>query len=317
MSGLDLRQPALVTDDFRRRVAESLVPLGFVAKAKGASLVRKRGRNTHRVAFSSSHYNTPGNVACFVAFWFEDGAVRKQVPGFRAGGVFGASEFPEAAPTNVANVEQAEELGGVIVDRLGFFDLLEEPARILVEVSARFVSGFWSPRLVVPYLNVHLGRDAVCTYARALLNGRPELWPAFASPRERRGQPAEPGIEPDEGTDLLRSMADLQLAGDVEVPPDVATSTKLVAANLRSFLGRQLRAWGEPDAAAALRRLDDEAVASIRAAQAACSDAPLVDGIAAARIALRLTTGEDRPPRRPAPRPRLFQYQALHDPFGA
>jgi len=40
-----------------------------------------------------------------------------------------------------------------------------------------------------------------------------------------------------------------------------------------------------------------------------------VDDPVSARMALREVSGEDRALRRRKPKPRLFQYEVLHDPF--
>jgi hypothetical protein len=85
------------------------------------------------------------------------------------------------------------------------------------------------------------------------------------------------------------------------------------AAHLRGFFGLQLRAWGEPAAAAALARLDDPAIRELRAAQAALA-APVTESVDAVRLLLA-AVDVDRRPRRRAPAPRRFQYHARHRSF--
>jgi hypothetical protein len=315
MSGLDHRKPSVVTDEFRARIARDLVPRGFAVRARGASLVRKRGKNTHRIDFSSSHKNAEGYVVCWVGPFFEDAAVRKTEKGWRAGGLLTGPAFAEEGSTNVAVPADADALAERIVQHLAFFDLLEDPARVLVEVRRRYVPGLVAPVVVVPYLRARLGAGAVSEYASALLAARPELWPAFASTRAGSAATTHGVALADHGTQLAMVITAAEESA-LKVPADVVTSNQPPARSLRCFFGRQLRAWGEPAAAAELRSVGDEDILRARAAQDALGE-PIVDSVAAARLVLHLAAREDRLPARPAPSPRLFQYHVLHEPFEA
>ncbi len=81
----------------------------------------------------------------------------------------------------VATARGATSLIRHIVGALALFDLLDDAPRALEEVSVRHVTGIVDPDVFVPYLVARLGRGHAAGYARALLAGRPELWPAFAS----------------------------------------------------------------------------------------------------------------------------------------
>ncbi|HET9155805.1 MAG TPA: hypothetical protein VFN91_04000, partial [Myxococcaceae bacterium] len=116
-----------MTDAFRARVARLLAPLGFEVRAKG-NLVRRQGKPRHRVRFSSSHRNVPGDVVCWVTFTFEDQLVAARRPGWTAGGELSGHRFdPEWAQSNIANSSEADALADLIVTRLSYFDLLERP----------------------------------------------------------------------------------------------------------------------------------------------------------------------------------------------
>lgn len=86
VSDLDTRSPALVSADFRVSIATRLGPFGFVPRAQTKALVRKKAKNTHRISFSSSHYNAPGHVAAFVQLEYEDAETRRLVARWHAGG---------------------------------------------------------------------------------------------------------------------------------------------------------------------------------------------------------------------------------------
>ncbi len=314
MPKVDLRKPALVTEDFRRRIADLLVPRGFDVRAKGA-LVRRAGKSAHRVEFSSSHLNHPGHAICWISFAYEDAAVRARHPGWRTGGFLHGHVFDGSTSSqslNVADADAAAALAALVLERLAFFDLMEAPERVLAEVSRRYVPGMVEPQVIVPYLAVRLGPDAAVSYARALLRGRQELWPAFSSARaDAAARPPNP--QADHGTQLATALAGVAAVLPDAAPADAVASTEPPARSLRSFFGLQLRAWGEPAATAALRRVADAAVREVHATQKALGVA-IVDSEAAARIVLR-AAGEDRAPRRQAPEPRLFQYHPLHAPF--
>jgi len=175
--------PAEVSEAFRARLASALAPLGFEPRAKGAKLVRKRPRATHRIELSSSYRNRPGDVTCWVTLLYEDEATRAIAPQWVAGGGLGVAPFSRGddLPSNVADPREAAALIAVVLDRLAFFDVMDDPAAVLTRVSAGYFAGLVDPVRIVPYLRTHLGAEAVRAYARALLGGRQELWPAFAA----------------------------------------------------------------------------------------------------------------------------------------
>lgn len=308
---VDRRKPAAVSDAFRARVADRLLPLGFVARAANKALVRKRGRNLHRVAFASSHHNAPGQVAAWVRLEHEDAATRRLARGWRAGGQLDGRELALELETNVAVATHADRLVETIVEQLAFFDLLEQPRIVAAEVMRRYVPGILDPDVVAPYLRAHLGAGAVIAYAAALLRGRPELAPAFvtALDEEDDGRPLR-----DHGTQLAHAVRTHGGGARPDVPAGAVRSPAPAARSLRSFFGLQLRAWGEPAAAHALHAVGDDVIVHVQAAQQALAG-PLVDSPDAARLALEAALGEDRAPRRRAPSPRLFQYHARHEPF--
>jgi hypothetical protein len=313
MRAVDSRKPSLVTDAFRARVAGLLAPRGFELRAKG-NLVRRQGKTWHRVEFSSSHRNVPGDVVCWVSFGFEDKKVEARRPGWAAGGSLGGHKFdPEFAMSNIAIPANADALAALVVTRLSFFELLERPEKTLFEVSRRYVPGFFEPSVVVPYLAAHLGSDAVAAYAHALLTGRQELWPAYASERESATD-SPTNTEPDHGTQLARAMMADRVPVALHAPPDTASSVNPGVRSLRCFFGRQLRAWGEAQLATELRKLPDAQVRDLGVAQDEL-EGPLVENPAAVRLLLRAAVGQDRPPRRLKPEPRLYQYYQLHQPF--
>ena len=257
----------------------------------------------HRIDFSSSHYNTPGSAVVWPALWFEDAATRKLVKGWRAGGSLIGPEFAFDAPTNVASPADADALDRLVVSAIEFFDWLEDPGAVLREVSRRYVRGLVEPLVITPYLRVHLGEDATYTYAEALLRGRPELAPAYLTA-------IEGGHEGyDHGTRLANALA-THVRPRVELPSDMVPAP-VRTAGLRDDIGLQLRAWGEVEAAHALRRAIDDDITRVRAMQTSQAE-NMVDSVRAARLALTLALGVDRAPRRDAPSPRLFQYHANH-----
>jgi hypothetical protein len=311
VSAVDMRRPAEVTADFRNRLAELLVPQGFAMRAKGARFVRKRARNVHEISLGSSHHNAPGDVTCFVTYLFLDASCTAVAPGWRGGGAFGGPAFFERKGNNIARADEATALLGRMRERLAFFELLERPSKLLPLVCERYVPGFYEPHIIVPYLRVHLGAVAVQTYARALLSGLPELWPAFlgAGPAAQ-----QPGRIPDHGTSLARALLPEEGLAASEAPKDAVRSKGGSAGNLRSHFGLLLRAWGEADAAGLLRRATDEAIERLQSRRDSLPDRT-VDSVDAARLALELVTGEARDPARPRPEPRHFQYHVAHGPF--
>lgn len=313
MGRKDRRRPIEVTRDFRERLARDLADRGFAARRQASVFVRRTGKLTEGVHLSSSHHNTPGDVTCWIDLSIEDKEIAARAPGWRAGGGLGSPAFKQDHDWNIADFENADRLLDHILASLSFFALAADPGEILRQVCTRYVGGFVDPSVVAPYLAVRLGGDAVVTYARSLLAGRPELWPGFVGQRD--GAIAASRARPGHGTELAMAIATYASDAAVDVPADVVRAQELVAANLRCALGLQLRAWGEPEAAALLRRLDDDRVTRLRETQTLAG--MTVDDPISAGMALRAATGEDRAPRRSTPSPRLFQYHVLHDPFTA
>jgi len=311
MSAVDLRRPAEVTADFRNRLAELLLPQGFAVRAKGARFVRKRARNVHEVSLGSSHYNTAGDVTCFVTYLFHDASCTAVDPDWRGGGAFGGPAFFDRTGNNIAHADEATALLARMQERLAFFELLERPSELLPLVCERYVPGFYEPHVIVPYLRVHLGAAAVRTYAHALLSGLPELWPTFLGGARA---PQQSGRIPDHGTSLARALLPEEGIAASETPHDAVHSMGGSAGNLRAHFGLLLRAWGESNAAALLRRATDESVERLHGQRDSLPDRT-VDSVDAARLALELATGEARDPARHRPEPRHFQYHVAHGPF--
>ncbi len=315
MATADHRRPSLVTEEFRVSLAERLRPLGFEARAQHKSLVRKVGKNLHRVDFTSSYRNAPGYAVVWPALHFEDAATRKLLKGWRAGGLLSTGLFALSVPNNVAESADAAKLADVVVAELAFFDWMEDPAAVLREVSRRYVPGLLDPLTIAPFLRARLGVGAVHAYATALLTGRPELAPAFATELAAPDGTAEAPANLDHGTLLARGVRAFGGGLSVAVPSDTVTSVAKTARHLRCFFGRQLRAWGEPRQAGELRRIGDDAIHAVRKQQEAFGPS-IVDNKASARLILALT-GDDRDPARQVPSPRLFQYHVLHaEPWG-
>jgi hypothetical protein len=305
---VDMRRPAEVTEGFRLRVAGALEPLGFKVAAKGTRLARVRGSIAHRVEFSASPRNAPGYAMCFASMAYHDRSIQKVAPKWMAGGSLKGPAFADPVPSNVADSMEADALFATILARLAFFDAMDDSAGTSAELCRRYVPGLVDPSAVVPFLTVRRGPTAATRYAQALLEGRSELWPAFAS----AAGPAPSGLTADHGTQLRLALAGL--AADLRPPHGTVASKDPAAANLRCFLGRQLRAWGEPNAASALHRVGDAEVLAAHEEQRKLQE-PLTESIAAARCALRLAIGEDRAPHRAAPTPAYFQYHVLHGAF--
>ena len=320
---LDLRRPAEVTASFRARLAEALAPEGFVAKGGGATLVRAvraargqdgggHGARAHRVELSSSHRNAPGYVVCRVALAYTDADVKRLDPTWRAGGQLAFGDFGDLqVPDDIAAPGGADALVACVTAHLRFFAWLDDPKRVARDVGRRYMPGFYAPRRVVPYLAARLGPEAARTYAARLLAGRPELWPAFAARLED-----EAGVSPDQGTELSRALAAWAPSGAPELvaPEGTAGCGELRAANLRCFFGRLLRARGEPEAAARLRAVGDDAIRALGRASER-PEQPLVEDDKLARLAVKVATGEDRAPRLARPKPLYFQYFTLHKPW--
>jgi len=312
----DLRKPAEVTEAFRLRLASALVPLGFEVKAKGAKLVRKSKQATHRIELSSSHRNVPGDVTCWVAFFYEDKPTRAGNPQWVAGGGLGSGAFDDGQtmPCNIAQPEEAAALVERVLGRLEYFDLLDSPSEVLHVVCRGYVAGLIDPLLVVPFLRAHLGTEAVRAYAGALLQGRQELWPAFVGTREDARVEHSLPLLLDHGSQLAIALTGVEELEPSEAPFDVVPSAERAAKALRSHFGLQLRAWGETEAAGLLRRTSDTAVTRTYSEMKGLPDSS-VDSQGAARLVLRLAIGEERTPRSSAPHPRFFQNYAGHTSF--
>jgi hypothetical protein len=303
----DLRRPVDVTRDFRERLARELVDRGFVARRQNSRFVRRHGDVTESVELSSSFHNTRGHVTSWGGLFVVD----KALPGWRAGGDFGSPAFKQDRDWNIADTKNADDVLEHIVDSLGFFALTADPDKLLARVCTRYVGGFVDPSVVVPYLAARRGDEAVATYARALLDGRGELWPGFLGQRD--GSIVASKARPGHGAELALMLATHAPGVAITPPTDAVRARDHAPANLRGNIGLQLRAWGEPAAAPLLRRMEDERVLALNEAQRAVG--MTVDDPVSARMALREVTGEDRALRRRKPKPRLFQYEVLHDPF--
>lgn len=316
----DMRRPAEVTASFRARLAEALAPEGFVPRASGATLVRavpavrgEHGARSHRVELSSSHRNAPGYVVCRVALVYTDADVKRLDPTWRGGGALGFGDFGGLQPPeDIADPTSADALFAHLTKSLRFFAWLDDPKRVARDVGRRYMPGFFAPRRIVPYLAARLGPAAAHDYAARLLAGRPELWPAFQA--ATRGANDEPGVMPDQGTELGRALAAWAPDADLSAPKGTVACADLRAANLRCFFGRLLRARGEPEAAARLRGVADDAIRTLGRASER-PDQPLVDDDKIARLAVKVATGVDRAPRLARPKPRYFQYFTLHKPW--
>ena len=213
---------------------------------------------------------------------------------------------------NVADAAEASALVAHVRSRLSFFSLLEDPSATLEAACRRFVPGLLHPRQVAPYLHAHGGLTAIERYARALLAGCPELWPAFASTAS--GAPPKGSAQLDDGSELAVMLARHAPGVEVEAPIDVVRTADRRAANLRCFYGLELRAWGEAPVAARLRTLDDERVLELSRAHTRLKlpiDSP--EHVHQTLAAL----GVERRPARDRPDPLRFQYHARHAPFAS
>lgn len=310
MSTRDRRKPAEVTAEFRARLAKELAGDGFVAQRSGKQLVRPGALGKHCIELTSSHRNAPGDVTCWVSLWFKDAKIAKLDPAWRAGGGLAVEPFADEAPTNVADAAEASALVAHVRSRLSFFRLLEDPGATLEDVCRRFVPGLLHPAQVAPYLRIHGGAAAVERYARALLAGCPELWPGFASTAS--GAPPRGSARPDYGSELAAILATHAPGVDIEAPDGVVRTFDRSAANLRSFYGLELRAWGEAAIAARLWTLDDEHVLALSGAHGRLElpiDSPKHVQLTLAAL------GVERSPARDRPDPMRFQYHARHAPF--
>jgi hypothetical protein len=296
----------------REQLTELLTPLGFVARDQGKAFARRRGRSTHTVSLSSSHRNAPGDVTCWVALFVDDPEIAAKEPQWRAGGSLDNRCFGVEPPRNIAVASEAAALVRQLCDQLAFFDLCDDPLRVLSEVRRRYLPGFVEPHIVVPYLRWRLDGSAVAAHAASLLAGRPELWPAFVGAAGLTALPPSKSL-PEHGTQLALMLTKHAPEVKLSPPPGTIASSDLAVANLRSFFGLQLRAWGEAEAAARLRTIDDERLKELRGEQQRLT-VPVAE-LAHVRIVLDAVGDGPRPPRRNAAHPRLFQYHVLHEPF--
>lgn len=312
MSTRDARKPAEVSADFHARLAKELAEDGFFAKRSGKLLVRAGALGEHRIDLTSSHRNAPGDVTCWVGLSFKDVKVAKLDAAWHAGGGLALEPFADEPPTNVADAAEASALIAHVRSRLSFFALLEDPDATLEAVCRRFVPGLLHPAQVAPYLRVHGGVTAVDRYARALLDGCPEIWPGFASTAS--GAPPRGSARPDSGSELATMLATHAPGAEIEAPGDVVRTEDRGAANLRCFYGLELRAWGEAPIATMLRSLDDERVLALSRAHGRLElpiDSPKHVQLTLAAL------GVERSPARDRPAPAHFQYRARHAPFAS
>lgn len=314
----DSLAPSVRTGAFRASVARALAPLGFRALAENKALRRNAGRGVvESVEFSASHNNGPSSAVCWVALVVTDKGIERVAPGWRAGGGLGTASFGDEVSCDLAEAGTHDALLAHVLMRAAFFDLLRDASAVLDAATRGPIRGFTEAARIVPYLHVRLGPDAVARYAEGLLAGRPELWPAFVGGVNVLPS-ALPGPSLDEGTALgveslrfgppgfARALADA-------APPGVAASVRREAAHLRSFLGLQLRAWGEAEHTPRLARLSDDAVLAVYARQKQTGES--VDDVRLVRTLLDALPGAPSFPRRVACSPRFFQYLARAEPW--
>jgi hypothetical protein len=249
------------------------------------------------------------DARAWVSFELKDRAIAKVAPKWKAGGR-GLPAFPEddGSKYNVSKPKNAKAFITHVRSGFTWFELAADANTLLAEVSRRYVPGFVEPKVVVPYLRVRLGQEGVEAYARALLEARPELWPAVV------GVPTLPaGVAIDQGTELAQQLKLHAPSVALRAPKDCVRSKNLSAANLRNFFGLQMRAWGEPDVAAMLRQVEDKPI--IEHYKAWEANELTVDDAEAALQVFDLLGMKRRKLSRPKPNPRLFQYHVLHEPF--
>jgi hypothetical protein len=279
--------------------------LGFEPRKDGR-IVRRQGTVTDEAHILWSGPDESPPWARLTSLSVKDRAIGR---GWSAGGPLDRPHF-DVTPKqwNLGTAKAVATFEKHVTSALSFFTLAANAERLLELVSTRYVGGFVAPSVVVPYLHARLGQEAVATYAAGLLGGRNELWPAFL------GKPAlKPGYVADHGTQLAIAIAEVapREKSSLTAPRDAVKSRDLSSANLRSFVGLQLRAWGVPNAAQRLRTLDDGAVKALFAAQNEIGED--VDNQSTARLALRAVRG--RGTLRARPTPRFFQYEIQHPPF--
>lgn len=306
-------------EPFRVMLARRLAPLGFEARARHQSLVRKRGKDVHRVEFRSRR-DWESLASEWPSLFVEDAATRKLVKGWRAGGSLGQEDFGGEGRPSAADAQDPSTLAAFCFERLSFFDWMDDPEAVLRDVSARYVLGLTEPVQIAPYLRTRLGAEAVASYAQALLDGRPELAPAFltelASLEHAHEARLDGAGQLDHGAQLARVVHAYAEGRALHVPSGTVRSTLKTARHLRCFFGRQLRAWGETAIAHELHRVEDAAIQATYEREEEMRGRPLLrEG--AAGLVIELVTGTRRPPRNAEPKPRLFQYHSLMaEPFG-
>jgi hypothetical protein len=314
----DSLAPSVRTGAFRASVARALAPLGFRALAENKALRRRAASGVvESVEFSASHHNGPSSAVCWVALVVTDKSIERAAPGWRAGGDLGNASFGDEVSFDLAEAGTHDTLITHVLKRVAFFDLLRDASAVLDAATQGPIRGLVEAARLVPYLHVRLGADAVARYAEGLLAGRPELWPAFVGGVNNLPF-AAPGASLDEGTVLGVETVRLGPPGFARelanaAPRGVAASVHREAAHLRSFLGLQLRAWGEAEHTPRLARLSDDAVLAVSARQKQTGES--VDDVKLVRTLLAALPGAPTSPRRLACSPRYFQYLARAEPW--
>jgi hypothetical protein len=312
-------RPGVRTAAFREGVARALAPLGFKALAQHMTLRRSPARGVvESVSFSASHHNGPHRAVCWIALVVTDKAVAQVCPGWQAGGGLGTDAFGDETSFDLAEEGRAEALLELVRKRTAFFELLQQPSAVLEAASRGPVPGLLKPRQIGPYLHLRLGPEAVARFAEELLAGRPELWPAFLG-IVRGSMPPHPGDRLDHGSSLAveaLTRAPPGFARDLaaRAPAGVVACEQPEAGHWRHHLGLQLRAWGEADQTPGIARLDDATVRALF--ERMCETRLPVDHPSHIERLLEALTGAPRTPRRAAPTPRYFQYDARADPWG-
>lgn len=297
-----------VVAEVRTSIESELQSRGFTPNKHRTAFVRRNGTAIERVELTISEVSSTKAWAS-LSFELKDRSIAKIAPGWLAGGR-GLPAFPEdhGRTWNIARAKNAKAFVAYVRSGFAWFELAADARRVLEEASRRYVPGFVEPSVIVPYLRVRLGVESVAGYARAFLAARPELWPAVI------GRPiVKPGFAIDHGTELAQVVKDHAPRVALRAPRDCVRSRDIAAANLRCFFGRELRAWGEPEAAALLRRIADKPIVEL---YNALEDSSLHGGDAkSARALLELVGANRRRLRRTRPTPRLFQYHVLNEPF--
>ena len=297
-----------VVRELRTTIESELQSRGFAPNKHGTAFVRRNGTAIERIELTTSAVSST-DARAWVSFELKDRAIAKVAPKWKAGGR-GLPAFPEddGSKYNISKPKNAKAFIAYVKSALAWFELAADAKKLLAEASRRYVPGFVEPSVVVPYLRARLGEEGVATYATALLDARPELWPAVV------GSPTLPaGVAIDHGTALVQQLKRHAPGVALRPPKDCVRSKNLSAANLRNFFGLQMRAWGEPDIAALLRGVDDKPI--IAHYKKWESNELTVDDAEAALQIFDLLGMKRRKLSRTKPSPRLFQYHVLHEPF--